>query len=106
LPLALAEDGGGDAGELWALLELLDHNRCGMWNFFLWCDASPIFPWFLVSEAIREQVLHHTKRRSPHSTAVVIEQFEEGPKLTRIAAAIFCEREGQRRSWWEREAKC
>jgi GTP-binding protein Era len=51
---------------------------------------------FMVAEAIREQVLHHTKEEVPHSTAVLIEQFEEGPKLTRIAAAIFCEREGQK----------
>lgn len=51
---------------------------------------------FMVSEAIREQVLHHTKEEVPHSTAVIIEQFEEGTKLTRIAAAIFCEREGQK----------
>jgi len=51
---------------------------------------------FMVSEAIREQVLHHTKEEVPHSTAVVIEQFEEGPRLTRIAAVIFCEREGQK----------
>ena len=51
---------------------------------------------FMVSEAIREQVLHHTKEEVPHSTAVVIEQFEEGPRLTRIAAASFCEREGQK----------
>jgi GTP-binding protein Era len=51
---------------------------------------------FMVSEAIREQVLHHTNEEVPHSTAIVIEQFEEGPRLTRIAAAIFCEREGQK----------
>jgi len=51
---------------------------------------------FMVSEAIREQVLHATKEEVPHSTAVVIEQFEEGERLTRIAAAIFCEREGQK----------
>ncbi len=51
---------------------------------------------FMVSEAIREQVLHHTKEEVPHSTAVVIEQFEEGTRMTRIAAAIFCEREGQK----------
>ncbi len=51
---------------------------------------------FMVAEAIREQVLYHTKEEVPHSTAVLIEQFEEGPKLTRIAAAIFCEREGQK----------
>ena len=51
---------------------------------------------FMVSEAIREQVLHHTKEEVPHSTAVIIERFEEGARLTRIAAAIFCEREGQK----------
>jgi len=28
---------------------------------------------------------------------VLTEQYEELPKLTRIAAAIFCEREGQKR---------
>jgi GTP-binding protein Era len=37
-----------------------------------------------------------TKEEVPHSTAVVIEQFEEGVRLTRISAAIFCEREGQK----------
>ena len=51
---------------------------------------------FMVAEAIREQVLHATKEEVPHSTAVVIERFEEGARLTRIAAAIFCEREGQK----------
>ena len=51
---------------------------------------------FMISEAIREQVLFATKEEVPHSTAVVIEEFEEGTRLTRIAAAIFCEREGQK----------
>jgi len=32
----------------------------------------------------------------PYATTVVIEQFEEGAKLTRIAAVIYCEREGQK----------
>jgi len=32
----------------------------------------------------------------PYATTVIIEQFEERPNLTRIAAAIFCEREGQK----------
>ena len=27
---------------------------------------------------------------------MVVEQFEEGPKLTRVAATIYCEREGQK----------
>ena len=51
---------------------------------------------FMAAEAIREQVLMATKEEVPHSTAVLIEQFEEGARLTRISAAIVCEREGQK----------
>jgi GTP-binding protein Era len=51
---------------------------------------------FMVAEIIREQVLVETSEEVPYATTVVIEQFEEGTKLTRIAAAIFCEREGQK----------
>lgn len=51
---------------------------------------------FMVAEIIREQVLVETSEEVPYATTVVIEQFEEGAKLTRIAAAIFCEREGQK----------
>jgi len=52
---------------------------------------------FMAAELIREQVLFATSEEVPHSTTVVIEQFEEGAKLTRIAAVIFCERDGQKR---------
>ena len=52
---------------------------------------------FMVSELIREQVLMNTAEEVPHSVTVLTEQYEELPKLTRIAAAIFCEREGQKR---------
>jgi GTPase len=51
---------------------------------------------FMVSEIIRERVLFDTKEEVPHSTSVIVEQFEEGPRLTRIAATIYCEREGQK----------
>ena len=51
---------------------------------------------FMVAEAIREQVLLDTKEEIPYSTTVVIERFEESPKLARIAAVIYCEREGQK----------
>jgi GTP-binding protein Era len=51
---------------------------------------------FMVAEIIREQVLMSTKEELPYSTMVVVEQFEEREKLTRIAAAIYCEREGQK----------
>ena len=52
---------------------------------------------FMASELIREQVLFATTEEVPHSTTVMIEQFEEGAKLARIAAVIVCEREGQKR---------
>jgi GTPase len=52
---------------------------------------------FMVAEVIREQVLIETSEEIPYATTVLVEQFEEGAKLTRIAAAIYCEREGQKR---------
>src|ERR1700756_3359603 len=51
---------------------------------------------FMAAEIIREQVLLDTKEEVPHATTVVLDQFEEGPKLTRIAATIYCERDGQK----------
>ena len=51
---------------------------------------------FLVAELIREQVLLTTDQEVPYATTVLIEQYEEGERLTRIAAAIYCEREGQK----------
>jgi GTP-binding protein Era len=52
---------------------------------------------FMAAEIIREKVLMATKEEVPHSTSVLVERFEEGKKLTRIAAVIYCEREGQKR---------
>jgi GTPase len=51
---------------------------------------------FLAAELIREQVLQFTSQEVPHATAVLIDSFEEGARLTRIAATIYCEREGQK----------
>jgi GTP-binding protein Era len=67
---------------------------------------------FMVAELIRERILIDTGEEVPYASAVVIEQFEEPPPepprpkkknaapvrlpLTRIAAAIYCEREGQK----------
>ncbi|HVZ61451.1 MAG TPA: GTPase Era [Terriglobales bacterium] len=51
---------------------------------------------FMVAEAIREQVLLNAGEEVPYAAAVVIERFEEGRKLDRIAAMIYCEREGQK----------
>ena len=58
---------------------------------------------FLVAELIRERILMETGEEVPYASAVVIERFEEpepakGDRLplTRIAAAIYCERTGQK----------
>ena len=51
---------------------------------------------FLVAELIREQVLLATEQEVPYATTVLIEQYEEGGRLTRIAATIYCERDGQK----------
>ncbi len=66
---------------------------------------------FLAAELIRERILMETGEEVPYASAVVIEQWEEPPvnqrkskmdpgheklPLTRISAAIYCEREGQK----------
>ncbi|GGG96655.1 GTPase Era [Silvibacterium dinghuense] len=65
---------------------------------------------FLVAELIREKILTETGEEVPYASAVIIERFEEptaeeleraskpGAKLpvTKIAAAIYCERSGQK----------
>lgn len=51
---------------------------------------------FMAAEAIREQVLLNTSEEIPYATTVVVEEFEEGKQLTRIAATIYCERDGQK----------
>jgi GTPase len=51
---------------------------------------------FLAAEAIREQVLINTSEEVPYATTVLIENWEEQGRLTRIAATIYCERDGQK----------
>ena len=61
---------------------------------------------FMVAELIRESILVETGEEVPYASAVVIERFEEPEAmhstktnkkpLTRIAAAIYCERDGQK----------
>jgi len=52
---------------------------------------------FMAAEIIREQVLLATSEEVPYATTVGIDEYEEGERLTRIAATIHCEREGQKR---------
>jgi GTPase len=61
---------------------------------------------FLVAELIREKILMLTGEEVPYATAVVIEKFEEPASMkkmkdgklpvTKISAAIYCERTGQK----------
>jgi GTP-binding protein Era len=51
---------------------------------------------FMAAEIIREQVLLNTSEEIPYATTVLVDNFEEGEKLTRIAATVYCEREGQK----------
>jgi GTP-binding protein Era len=69
---------------------------------------------FMVAELIREKILLETGEEVPYASAVVVERFEEPPPrskrpkplragqattklpVTKIAAAIYCERPGQK----------
>ncbi len=51
---------------------------------------------FMAAELIREHVLMQTHEEVPHAVSVLVEQYEEGPKLIRIAAVIYCERDSQK----------
>lgn len=52
---------------------------------------------FIMTELIREKVLHLTGQEVPHSVAVVIEQLEERPNhVVAVRAVIYTERESQK----------
>jgi GTP-binding protein Era len=51
---------------------------------------------FMAGEIVRERVLMETEEELPYATTVIVDSFEEGVKLTRISATIYCEREGQK----------
>lgn len=51
---------------------------------------------FFAAEILREKILHLTHQEVPHSVAVVIESWQDTPKLLRIAATIYVERPGQK----------
>jgi GTP-binding protein Era len=50
----------------------------------------------MASEIVRERVLMETEEELPYATTVIVDNFEEGARLTRISATIYCEREGQK----------
>jgi GTP-binding protein Era len=51
---------------------------------------------FLAAELIRERILRETRQEVPHSVAVVVDEWKDTPKLLRITATIYVERDGQK----------
>jgi GTP-binding protein Era len=51
---------------------------------------------FFVSEMIREQVLAIARDEIPYSTGVVIDSFEETPKIVRIEATILVDKQNHK----------
>ncbi|MDR1778845.1 MAG: GTPase Era [Clostridiales Family XIII bacterium] len=51
---------------------------------------------FLVTEIIREKLLHYLSDEVPHGVAVEIESYEEGEGLTKISAVIYCEKKSHK----------
>jgi GTP-binding protein Era len=51
---------------------------------------------FLAAEIIRERILRAAREEVPHAVAVLIDTWEETPRLVKIAATIHVERHGQK----------
>jgi GTP-binding protein Era len=69
-------------------------------------EGEPFFPEdqvtdqperFLVGEIIREKAVALTYHEVPHALAVMVDQFEETPKLLRIHATMHVERDSQKK---------
>jgi GTP-binding protein Era len=52
---------------------------------------------FLAAEIIRERILIATGQEVPYASTVQVEHWEESPKLTKISAVLYCERDGQKK---------
>ena len=68
-------------------------------------EAPPFFPAdqftdqperFLAAELIREKSILATRQEVPYSIAVLIDAFDEEPKIIRIRGTLYVEREGQK----------
>jgi GTP-binding protein Era len=68
-------------------------------------EAPPHFPpdqftdqpeRFLAAEVVREKAIFATRDEVPHAIAVLVDSYEETPKILRIRATIYVERDGQK----------
>ena len=69
-------------------------------------EGEPFFPEdqitdqperFLASEIIREKAIQLTYHEVPHALAVIVDKFEETPKLLRIEVTMHVERDSQKK---------
>jgi len=51
---------------------------------------------FLAAEIVREKILQVTREEVPHSVSVMVDSWEDTPKLSRIFATIYVDRAGQK----------
>jgi GTP-binding protein Era len=51
---------------------------------------------FMAAEIVREAILGNLRDEVPHATAILVDTWEEKPKLVKIAATIHVERTGQK----------
>ena len=51
---------------------------------------------FMAAEMIREKILSSTRQEVPHSVAVLVDEWKDDGRLTRISATIYVERDGQK----------
>lgn len=68
-------------------------------------EGEPFFPKdamtdkpmrFFMTEIIREKILLHYKQEIPYSCEIVVEEFKEEERITRIRALIYVNRESQK----------
>ena len=51
---------------------------------------------FLAAELVREKILLETRQEVPHAIAVMVDKWEETPRLIRVFATVYVEKEGQK----------
>jgi len=51
---------------------------------------------FLAAELVREKILLETRQEVPNAIAVMVDKWEETPRLIRIFATVYVEKEGQK----------
>jgi GTPase len=68
-------------------------------------EGPPLFPHdyitdqpvrFMAAEIVREAILRNARDEVPHASAILVDTWEESPRLVKIAASIHVERTGQK----------